>query len=355
MNKSGTRESLKKGVKIRCLTCPGSIVNNATVKQFTLALTLLFSFSLMVQAGPEPAASKDKTVMDISPACDFYRAHEWDLSIWGTYVFSGDQGHNNVSNDDPFSPDLDPEILVSSFFGSTGTDDIVEPKNLNPNERVDLGQVSSNSFLGRDDSWGGGIDVKYFWSKYFGAGLEGFVVETVKGAGGSGLVTFTGRYPIGRFAPYAFAGAGFLAGGGRVDRVFYETHTYGEFFTGPMTPPIDVVTGEEEHIQDETIENKHVYFNGQLGVGVEFRLTCHVGIMADFTWNFVAGQDDGDKSVTHTSPGGECFTCAAPATPSGTAPPSITFDSNIAHGIVPGEKSDDKDFGMVRFGLTFSY
>lgn len=274
--------------------------------------------------------------MDISPACEFYRAHEWDFSIWGTWAFSGQPGKNNIPNDDPFSPDLDPEVMIDSTVFVTGG--IFEPENLNPNERIDLGQEHNDTFLGRDDSWGAGVDVKYFWSKYFGAGLEGFVVDTVAGTGGSGLATFTARYPMGRFAPYIWGGAGFLAGGGRVDRFFNETHTYENGF----------VTDEREFWEDSTIPNKHVYFNGQVGAGVEFRLTCHLGIMADFAWNFIAGEGEHDKVRTFSSPGGTCFSCD----PKG---PGITFDENIATGVLPADNGDNKDFGMVRFGLTISY
>lgn len=305
------------------------------MKKFTLALTFSLSFCLVVQAGPEPVVSRDKTVMDISPACEFYRAHEWDFSFWGTYVFSGNPGRNNIPNDDPFSPDLDPEILVSSFFSSTAVE---EPQELNPDAIVDVGRLSHDTFLGRDDSWGGGVDVKYFWSKYFGAGLEGFVVDTVAGTGGSGLVTFTARYPLGRFAPYGWAGAGFLAGGGRVDLVFNKIHTFEGGF----------VETDREFFEAETIDNKHVYFNGQLGVGMEYRLACHLGLMVDFAWNFIAGQSDPDKHREFILPGGECFSC----NPGG---PPITFEERVAQGIIPGETDDNKDFGMVRFGLTISY
>ncbi|MEP7014116.1 MAG: hypothetical protein ABI925_01615 [Verrucomicrobiota bacterium] len=303
------------------------------MKKFTTALTFIVSLSLclIAQAGPEPISNKDK-VMQLSPGCEFYRAHEWDFSIWGTYAFSGNPGRNNVPNDDPFSPDLDPELQTDSMVGTTIT---VEPQSLNPNERVDLGRESKDTFLGRDDSWGAGMDVKYFWSRYFGVGVEGFVVDTVAGSAGSGLVTFTARYPIGHFAPYVWGGAGVLAGGGRVDHFYEENHTYSGGF----------VVDENEHWSNAVIANKHAYFNGQLGIGVEYRLTCRIGIMADFAWNFVAGQDDSDKVGFIVTPGGTNYSGGKP----------ITFDNNVAPNLIPGESAKDKDFGLLRFGLTFSY
>lgn len=268
------------------------------------------------------------------PQCDYFRANEWDLSIWGTYAFSANPGRNNVPNDDPFTPDLDPEIIVGTFMNST----IREPQSLNPDEKVNVGPVSKDTFLGKDNAWGGGADLKYFFSKYFGVGVEGFVVDADTQLGGAGLATFTARYPIGRFAPYAWMGAGVLAGGGETDRFFYETHTYSGGF----------VTGEgDEFFRDQKINNDHLFFDGQLGAGVEVRLTCHIGLMADFAWNFVRWSDNGHRTEVITSPGGTNYD---PPNFGGT-----TFPSNTAIGYVPGATDDNKDFGMVRFGLTISY
>jgi hypothetical protein len=309
------------------------------VKNFKRALflgvpvVLACSLCYLAQAGPEPVQIpdyKDKVVQPVAPGCDYFRAHEWDFSLWGTYVFSGQPGSNHVSNDDPFTPDLDPEILVSTFFSTT----VKETKNANPNERLDVGLQTKDTFLGRDDSWGGGVDVKYFWNKYFGVGMEGFLVDTETQVGGAGLMTLTGRYPMGRFAPYVWAGAGILAGGGRVDHFFYERHHYDGGF----------VVDEREFFRDEEINNNYIFFDGQVGVGFEVRFTCHVGMMADFAWNFIA-PDEGDGHRVVLTPGGTNFDGAAP----------VTFDHNRAIGTVPGANGDNKDFGMVRLGLTISY
>jgi hypothetical protein len=316
------------------------MLGTRAVKKFTLASLFLVSISLVAfwciaQGGPEPVLEKNKEVMQLAPlpASDFFRASEWDLSIWGTFVFSANPGRNNIPNDDPFTPDLDPEIKTAAGIGST----ILEPQSTNPNERVNLGESTKDTFLAKDSSWGGGVDLKYFWSRYFGVGVEGFAVDTETQIGGAGLVTLTGRYPIGRFAPYIWVGAGALAGGGQVDRFFYETHTYSGGF----------VTGETETFRDEKINNTDVFFDGQVGVGVEVRLTCHIGLMADFAWNFVMSPDNGNRSEVITSPGGTNFD---PPNTLGT-----TFPNNTAINFVPGASADNKDFGMVRFGLTISY
>jgi hypothetical protein len=38
-------------------------------------------------------------------------------------------------------------------------------------------------YLGGDHAWGGGIDLKYFFRRYFGIGVEGFVLNAHRGAG----------------------------------------------------------------------------------------------------------------------------------------------------------------------------
>jgi hypothetical protein len=309
------------------------------VKKLTLGSLLLLSLGFiaslcfMAQAGPEPMGGKDKEMITPAPPpppVEFFRTNEWDLSIWGTFAFSANQGRNNVPNDDPFTPDLDPEIVV----GTLGSTTHPEPQGLNPNERVNLGPVSRNTFLGADNAWGGGVDVKYFFSKYFGVGVEGFVVNAETQLAGGGLATFTARYPMGRFAPYSWIGAGAVAGGGEIDRFFYETHTYSGGF----------VTDENEFFRDEKVNNNQVFFDGQLGAGFEFRITPHIGLMTDFAWNFIMSHDNRSRSEIITSPGGTNYDSFIP----------VTFPNNTAIGYVPGGAAD-KDFGMVRFGLTISY
>src|ERR1700687_3626768 len=105
------------------------------MKKLTLTFCALFALLVVAPAiyadGPEKYSGKEKEVMQPAPpVCDFYRAHEWDLSIWGAYAFGGPTGQTDVPNDDPFSPDEDPFILDigTGFFG--------EPQSQNPNERV---------------------------------------------------------------------------------------------------------------------------------------------------------------------------------------------------------------------------
>ena len=100
-------------------------------------------------------------------------------------------------------------------------------------------------YLGGDHAFGGGIDIKYFFHRYFGIGVEGFVLDAHRGAGfdlesngvtfikerrsedravGEVLGTFTLRYPIpcSRFAPYVWGGGGVIWGGGERDEIIFD-------------------------------------------------------------------------------------------------------------------------------------
>ncbi|PYL93692.1 MAG: hypothetical protein DME28_08010 [Verrucomicrobia bacterium] len=318
------------------------------MKKLTLTFCALFALVVAAPAlyadGPEPSSKEKEVMQPAPPVCDFYRAHEWDLSIWGAYAFAADTGQFNVPNDDPFFPDEDvTNTSVLAIFGTTISSSTTEPANFNPNERVNIGQVSKNQLFARDDAWGGGADVKYFWSRYFGVGLEGVGLAAKTNFAGGGLVTLTGRYPFGRFAPYVTGGIGFIDGGATLYKFFNEKHT---FLNG-------VVTNEREFWTVDPVANNHVRALGQIGAGLEFRVTCHIGLMADFTWNFVFGQEDhGDKIHLITEQG--TSTTTTNDLIFGTSTTS-TVVINQALELRPGHGSDNQDFGMARFGVTFSY
>jgi len=178
------------------------------------------------------------------PLCpEWYANNEFNLSLWGTYVFTG----NNWPDD---------------------------------------------RYLEADHAWGGGVDFKYFFMRYFGVGIEGWGVDARRSfenvtevgpvifvsrdhesrAVGAVLGTFTLRYPIPctRFAPYLFGGGGGIFGGGERDQVVFER---GGFI-------------RTEHTDSET------KVMGQFGGGIEVRLTPHIGWVSDFSWNVVDGRDN---------------------------------------------------------------
>ena len=332
------------------------------MKKLTLTFCALFALFAVAAAlyadGPEKYSGKEKEVMQPAPpVCDFYRAHEWDLDIWGAYAFAADTGRFHQPTDanlsiargggDPFFPDHDPFVVdyATGFYG--------EPAVFNPNERVNIGQVSKNQLFARDDTFGGGVDVKYFWSRYFGVGIEGIGLAAKTNFAGGGLVTLTGRLPFGRFAPYITGGIGFIDGGATLYEFFNEKHEFGAL---PNTPAVDAnlfngsfVTHEHEFLTTDPVSNNHLRALGQIGVGLEFRVTCHIGLMADFTWNFVFGQEDhADRFHLITEQGQDTVVFYG-------NPGFTTTVINHAVELKPGHGSDNQDFGMARFGVTFSY
>jgi hypothetical protein len=131
-------------------------------------------------------------------------------------------------------------------------------------------------------------------------GIEGYVVSRTAGysylafspwngnteenhrdtrAIGPGLATITFRCPIAasRFAPYAFAGGGFIAGGSTNLR-FEHVDTRG------MPPRTNMFRAIVDNSETEAV--------GQFGGGLEIRLTRHVGLINDFSWNVVNGRDN---------------------------------------------------------------
>jgi hypothetical protein len=324
------------------------------MKKLTLTFCALFALFVVAPAlyadGPEQYSGKEKEVMQPAPpVCDFYRAHEWDLGIWGAYAFAADTGQFDVPNDDPFIPDADVtnQTTISFFGGPPIIISQTTPGISNPNERVNIGQVSKNQLFARDDTFGGGADVKYFWSRYFGVGLEGVGLAAKTNFAGGGLVTLTGRYPFGRFAPYVTGGIGFIDGGATLYKFFNEKNVVDS--TGN-------VINEHEFWTVDPVSNHHLRALGQIGAGLEFRVTCHIGLMADFTWNFVFGQEDHadrlhiiTEQATSTTTNTD-FSLVGPVT-------TITNTTviNQALELRPGHSSDNQDFGMARFGVTFSY
>jgi len=313
------------------------------MKKLTLTFCALFALLVVAPAlyadGPEKYSGKEKEVMQPAPpVCDFYRAHEWDLDIWGSYAFAADTGQNPFDTsrvlgelvNDPFSPDEDPTI--TNINTGLTTDNPIG----NTNERINVARISHNQIFGRDDSLGGGFDVKYFWSKYLGAGIEGLGLTAKKNFAGGGLLTLTGRFPFGRFAPYVTGGMGFIDGGDTLYEFFNEKQASGS-------------SKEEEFFTVDPVANHHVRALGQIGAGMEFRVTCHIGLMADFTWNFVFGQENHpDKFHTITEQGQDLLIF------NGIVVNSTTI-TNTATNLKPGHGSDNQDFGMARFGVTFSY
>ena len=214
-----------------------------------LPVSILFFATIgsVAFAGSEYSGKEMKQM--VPPPCpEWYADSEWNVSMWGTYVFTGNEWRDD-------------------------------------------------RYIESDHAWGGGLDAKYFFHRYFGIGIEGWVVnarrefEDVTGvevfqfitahesrAVGSVLGTFTLRYPIhcSHFAPYVWAGGGAIFGGGQRER-FHETLP---------SNLIVLPTATTDHL-GATTEGI-----GQFGAGLEIRFTRHIGWINDFSWNVVNGRDN---------------------------------------------------------------
>jgi len=214
------------------------------MKKLAVTFCAMAALASAAYAGPEYSGKETKQVAP-PPCPQWYADNEFNVNLWGTYLF-------------------------------TGTDS------------------ANDRYVEADHAWGGGIDLKYFFHRYFGIGIEGWAVdarrtfEDITSLGNVGLLRTTGhenraigsvlgtltlRYPIPctRFAPYVFAGGGAIFGGGERTRVLVEN---GGFFMG--TQQTDSTT-------------KAI---GQFGGGIEIRITPHIGWLNDFSWNVVDGPEN---------------------------------------------------------------
>ena len=209
-----------------------------------------------------------KQVAYVPPCPEWYGDREWNVNIWGTYAFTNTEFAPNPSLVD---------IVQSTSEGGPvlGTYD---------------------RYIGGDHAWGGGADIKYFFCRYAGVGVEGFALDAHKPGFdifedqsvpifvhqrinhdhtiGSVLGTLTLRYPIPctRFAPYAWAGVGAIFGGGERDTL----HTQGP-------PDAFAVNAQTEHFGSET------KVLSQFGAGLEFRFSRHVAMINDLSFGVIDG------------------------------------------------------------------
>jgi hypothetical protein len=244
------------------------------MKKTTLTLCLSALLGSLCVAGPQSFSGKEKQVIAPPPPCEWYHAG-WELDLWAAYAFTDDSENHDFHFHNKQFADADRQ------FDST-------------EQPVFLGD--SQHDMG-DHAWGGGGDLKYFFNRYFGVGLEGFALDGNNTAGAV-LGTVTLRYPIGctRFAPYVFGGVGGLFGGqaDQTDFFFTEHH---------VAPGVD--EGETESIVARNNNADDARVIGQIGGGFQVRLTrpsdtskLAVGLMADFSWNFTGGDNNQNFGMT---------------------------------------------------------
>jgi hypothetical protein len=219
------------------------------MRKLVLGLLGFAAVASVAFAGTEMYSGKEIQQVAPPPCPAWYADQEFNVGLWGTYVFTA-------------------------------------------NEWLE------DRYIEADHAWGGGIDLKYFFHRYFGIGIEGWVVDARQAREdvfidfsegifehsiqhennpvGAVLGTFTLRYPIPctRFSPYIFGGGGAIFGGGQ------RTHFILTTDIEEGEPHDQIVT---RHTDSET---KAI---GQFGGGIEVRFTPHIGWISDFSWNVVDG------------------------------------------------------------------
>jgi hypothetical protein len=240
------------------------------MKAFSLICSAIAVFVSVASAGPEQTSNKEMTAPPPCPS--WYADNEWNVGLWGMYAYT--------ANDYPSAANT--VFLSGRAFVRNGT--------------------GYDTYLDADHVWGGGIDLKYFFKRYFAIGVEGWAGKAQRSVGtvtilppfpgtlgsrviidnkhedrivGSVLGTLTIRYPIGcsRFAPYVWVGGGAIFGGGEIDEIVVNDIPAGAFLTA-------------FHRGTET------KFVGQAGGGFEVRLTKCIGLTNDFSWNIIDGSDN---------------------------------------------------------------
>ncbi len=207
------------------------------MKKLTLTLCAVAALVSAAYAGPERYSGKEmkQAVEQTAPCPTWYADNEWNLTISGVYAATVN-GHNE------------------------------------------------DTYLGDDHSFGGAIDAKYFFRRYFGLGIQGFGVGTDNSHNNDGfrrdsdgfvggvLGTFTFRYPIpcSRFAPYAWGGVGAIFGGG-------SNGTGGDFDFENTDNLFDNGNSGDARLM------------AQYGIGFEVRFTPRFGLTNDVSFNHLEG------------------------------------------------------------------
>jgi hypothetical protein len=226
----------------------------------SLAVMAIASQAAAVFAGEPMVSSKQVIAPPPSPPVSFFRGNEFVIGAFATYVTGTNGG---------------------------GTRQTV----------FDDGTTFTLSSSGSPNGWGGGMDFTYFlpW-KYAGFRVQGAGVElttgnvTVTGSNGfrsrsgsgsaaAGVVTgdFVMRLPLDDFwssvhlAPYIFGGFGGVftgAGGNTINTRFPEVN-------------------QRFNNASSNASNNRVL--GNIGGGLEYRFTPHIGVFGEAGYNFVGG------------------------------------------------------------------
>jgi len=242
-----------------------------SIKRTLITLLVLAGFISTAYSGASDQAKEMKQVQP-SPCPEWYADNEWNVSLWGTYAFTNTDYARNLSLVDVVQSTAEGNPVLGTY----------------------------DRYISGDHAWGGGADIKYFFHRYFGVGVEGFVLDANRGgfdifedpavpvftrektndkrAIGAVLGTFTLRYPVPctRFAPYAWAGVGAIFGGGESDKLTVQP-------LGEGPPDAFNANVTTRHF------GSRIKLIGQFGAGLEVRILRHLGWTNDISWGVIDG------------------------------------------------------------------
>ncbi len=209
------------------------------MKKLLLGLCGVAAFASVTFAGVEYGGKEMKQVAGPPPCPEWYADQEFNVSLWGTYIFTA----NNWQDD---------------------------------------------RYMLSDHAWGGGIDAKYFFHRYFGVGVEGWMVDS-RQARENIFVDFSDGIFQDTF--HNVGGGGIFGGGQRPINVLFRENAAGFPVTGPGGL---ISNGGEGFDIVKTVGHTESESEGigQVGAGLEVRFTPHIGWVSDFSWNFINGPDN---------------------------------------------------------------
>src|SRR6201987_1188091 len=224
-----------------------------------LAVVALASQAVTCFAGGPEVPSKE-VITPAPPPESFFRGNEFDIGAFATYV-TGTNG------------------------GQTRTTDFAD------------GDVVTISSSGNPHGWGGGMDFTYFlpW-KYLGFRFQGAGVEL-----NAQTLSVTSSNGFSRSTSSASAAAGVLTGDVVLrlplddywPGVHLAPYTFGGFggvFTGAGNNTIntpDATVNRRFNNASSNVEGNRVL--GNIGGGLEYRFTPHIGVFGEAGYNWVGG------------------------------------------------------------------
>ena len=278
------------------------------MKKLTLTLCAILAAVWSTYGGTASYSGKEMKQTTETPCPTWFADNEFNLGLWGAVAFAGSDDDGDDDDDDGTSDDDD-----------DGDHDLIFTSLTDLNSHLNGHDGNGHGDFIGDTAFGGGIDLKYFFARYFGVGISAFglfsdedhdgfdfdddqiaILEDAgidtndldddgdddNGGMGAVLGTFTLRYPIPctRFAPYIWGGGGVAFGG---DDNNNNDHDHFLFDGTDFTRVTD--SGDD----DDDDGDGDAQAIGQAGVGLETRFTPNIGWTADFSWNFTEDDDFG--------------------------------------------------------------